>query len=85
MALKNWKRKKVDKWRILWTKGKNQRTQDFIILDETTPSHRKFYPNDRWQVLARKKINSQTINGHFRFYKNKSSALNFIKKYLSKY
>lgn len=82
MALKDWKHKKVDKWRELWTKG-DERFGDFIIVDKTPGAINK-YTKDKYSVSAKRRINKQTINGHHRFYKTKSQALKFAKVYRMK-
>jgi len=79
-----WKKQLVKPNRILWTKG-DERYGDFIYLDKAMPNQLKMFPNDRYTVGARRKINSQTINGHFKSYKTKQSALNLIKRYLAKH
>lgn len=78
-----WKYKKVDKWRDLWTKG-SERFGDFIIVDKTPGAINK-YTKDKYSVAARRRINKQTINGHHRFYTNKSSAIKFAKAYMRKH
>lgn len=78
-----WKKKKVDKWRTLWTKG-SERFGDFIIMDKTPGAINKF-TQDKYVVSSRRKINKQTINGHHRFYKTKSAALKFAKAYMRKH
>lgn len=83
MVLKDWKHKKVDKWRDLWTKG-NTRFGDFILIDKTPGAINKF-TKDKYHVTARRKINNQTVSGKHRFFTNKSSALRFLKSYLKKY
>jgi len=83
-----WKYKKVDKFRDLWQKGEDKKfpakTKDWIMLDKTPGAIQK-YTDDNYSVAAKRKINPQTINGHYRFYKTRAAALKFVKKYLSKY
>jgi hypothetical protein len=54
------------------------------MLDKTPGAIQK-YTDDNYFVASKRKINPQTINGHYRFYKNKANALAFVKKYLNKY
>ena len=82
--IKRWKYKRVDKFRDLWTKG-DERFGDFIILDKSDSVSLRYFPNEKYQVRARRKINPKTIFGKSKFYKSKSSAMDFIKKYLKKY
>jgi len=84
MALKDWKFKRVDKHRDLWTKG-DVRFGDFILIDKQGGIQLKMFPNDKYQVSARRKINNQTQNGHFKFFKTRQGAVNFVKRYLRKY
>lgn len=83
-----WKYKKVDKWRELWEKGIDKRfpanTKDWIMLDKTVGAIQK-YTSDKWQVGAKRKINPITINGHYKFFKTRSSAIRFVRNYLNKY
>jgi len=71
-----WKKQRVEPNRILWTKGKfkpGNGYKDWVHLDKLDNSY---------EVGARKKINPKTINGHFKYFKNKSSATKLVNKYL---
>jgi len=70
MATKEWKKIIVDEWRTLWEKD-----GDWVHLDKSTE-------NNEFIVGAHNKINPKTINGHFKFFKNKQVALEFIKLYM---
>jgi hypothetical protein len=88
MALKDWKMQKVDSFRTLWTKGKfrpGKGYKDHIHLDKQGKMDLQLFPNDKYEVGAKRKINPKTINGHFKQFKNKSSALRVVKAYLIKY
>lgn len=85
--IKNWKFKRVDKWRDLWTKGKfvnGKGYPDWINVDKTTGAVSK-YTKDRYMVAARRKINKQTTNGHHRFYTTKAAAKRFVMSYIKKH
>ena len=83
MATKDWKKTKVDKWRTLWTKG-DEKFGDYVIVDKT-PGAINRYTTDKYSVSARRKINEQTMNGHFRFYKTRAGAVGFAKAYMKKH
>ncbi len=82
MALKDWKKTVVDQHRTLW---ENSKTDDFVILDEQTQTVKRDFPGDNYSVQARNnRINKQTENGHFRFFKTKAQANKFAKSYRKK-
>lgn len=71
-----WKKREVKPNRILWTKGKfkpGYGYNDWVHVDKLDHSY---------EVGAKDKINKQTINGHFKFFKSKSSAMKLANKYL---
>ena len=83
--LKCWKKQKVEPNRILWTKGKfkaGEGYKDWIHLDDERYFSTYRNGDDNFEVGARKKINPKTINGHFKHFKNKSSAIKLVNKYL---
>ena len=87
--LKCWKKQKVEPNRILWTKGKfkpGEGYKDWLHVDDKRKSiYPKINENDNFEVGAHNKINPQTINGHFRYFKNKSSAIKLANKYMKKH
>ena len=78
----NWKYKKVDKWRDLWTKGENKKypakTKDWIHVNKTSLI-------GEWEVGAKRIINYKTLNGHFRYFKSKATSIKFAKAYMRKF
>ena len=91
MVLKDWKKQLVKPNRILWTKGKfkpGYGYQDWIHIDKVVNKYAiKYIDTNKivYEVGARRKINSKTINGHFKTYKTKNAALAFVKSYIKKY
>jgi len=87
MALKDWKKRKVDKWRTLWTKGKfviGRGYPDWIHISKTSLI-------GEYEVGAKRKINNKTLNGHFIYFVSKPSsvakkqALAYAKGYMKKH
>jgi hypothetical protein len=77
MALKDWKFKKVDKWRDLWT----NKTKWIIVDKVVHPIY-----NYKYKVVCSDIINiKNTINGHFKFFKTKQTALKFARAYMRKH
>jgi hypothetical protein len=75
MAIKDWKKTKVDQWRELWEKGDEWIHLDKRILNDS-------YDKDKYEVGSSKIINKETMSGHFKFFKSRSSAMNFVNKFL---
>jgi len=79
-----WKKIKVDKWRTLWHKGNfvaGQGYPDWVHVDKTSLV-------GEYEVGAKRKINTQTTNGHFKFYKGKGAkarAMKFAMAYRRKH
>jgi len=74
--IKDWKFKKVDKHRDLWTNKKQWIHVNGIVHP---------IDNYKYEVGCSDIINNKTINGHFKFYKNKQQALKFAKSYMRKH
>jgi len=86
-----WGKKLVKPNRLLWTKGNFKSGEgyaDWIHVDKDknilgrTPEERKKMV---YNVGAKRRINSQTINGHFITFKNRVTAVKFAKDYVRKH
>ena len=81
MGLKKWEETKLDKWKTVWTKGNfkpGYGYPDWIHVQKTSLI-------GEWEVGARKIINKETINGHFKFFNSKAKAMTFAKSYMKRY
>lgn len=80
----SWKKALEDKWETVWTKGKfvpGLGYPDWIHVKKTSLI-------GEWEVGAKRKINFETMNGHFLFFKGsdaKSKANKFAEAYRRKY
>lgn len=83
-----WKRRTVDEFRTVWTKGEfvpGMGYSNWIHLDKKGKMHLEMFPNDTYEVAAKNKINPKTVYGHHRFFKNRASAMALVNKYLRQY
>jgi len=87
MGKLTWKETKVDKWRTLWTKGEfvnGEGYKDWVHVDKTSLV-------GEYEVGAKRIINKETNNGHFKYFVSKpssiakSKAMAFAKNYRNKY
>jgi hypothetical protein len=77
-----WRKKVVDKWRTLWTKGGNKKfpakTRDWVMVTKTSLI-------GEWEVGAKRVINTKTNNKHFKYFQSKTAALAFARAYMRKH
>lgn len=88
VKLKCWKKQTVKPNRVLWTKGRfkpGEGYKDWINVDDLRGFSTYRKGDDNFEVGAKQKINPKTVNGHFKFFKSKQSAMKLANSYLKKH
>lgn len=89
MVKPRWIKTISSKHKHVWQRGyhpknKNWLPKMWVIVTEQTPSVKRMFPGDNWEVQAPTRINKETLNGAFRNFKTKTSAMAFAKAYMRK-
>ena len=85
--IKGWKKKVTQKGNHWWQIGINKENplhlpEHWIHVEEEVPYIKKNFKGSNWSVHASRKINPETINGHYVSFTSEKKAMAFAQNYM---